>query len=106
MARNLVSPGISLREIDLSQVPQATALVGPAFVGTAQNGPMFEPIMINSYDNEYAPTFGGLNEDHYMPYAAKNYLAYGSNLMVVRVGGYSTSKATKDEAWIIPASAS
>jgi len=106
MARNLISPGISFTEIDQSQVPQAAALIGPAIVGTAPNGPVFEPTIVNDYNGEYVPLFGGLSKYYYMPYGVKNYLENGSNAMVVRVAGYSSTRASKDAGWIIPASAS
>ena len=67
MAKNLVSPGISFGEIDLSQVAQVTALMGPAFVGTTQSGPAFKPITINNYSNDFIPIYGGLNSAHYVP---------------------------------------
>lgn len=106
MARNLVSPGISFTEFDQSQVPQAATQIGPAIIGVSQNGPMFDPTEINDYSGEYAPLFGGLNKNYYMPYAVKNYLENGSNALVLRVGGYSSTRASKDEGFIIPASAS
>jgi len=106
MARNLVSPGISFGEIDLSQVAQVTALMGPAFVGTTQSGPAFKPTIINNYSNEFIPIYGGLNTSHYVPYAVKYYLKYGSNAVVCRILGTNTSIATKDDSFIIPASAS
>lgn len=102
MAKNLVSPGISFGEIDLSQVAQVTALMGPAFVGTTQSGPAFKPITINNYSNDFIPIYGGLNSAHYVPYATKFYLEHGGNASVVRVLG-TTEGGNKDEGFIIPA---
>jgi len=104
MARNLVSPGISFGEIDLSQVAQVTALMGPAFIGTTQCGPAFKPTTINNYSSEFIPIYGGLNTAHYVPYATKFYLDHGSNASVVRVLGTQEGD-NKDQGFIIPASA-
>jgi len=105
MARNLVSPGISFGEIDLSQVAQVTALMGPAFVGTTQSGPAFKPITINNYSSEFVPIFGNLDIAHYVPYATKFYLQYGAYATISRVLG-SQNSDNKDEGFVIPASAS
>ena len=101
----LRSPGVSLTEIDLSSTPQIAAPIGPVFIGTTPNGPAFEPIVVNSYNNEYLPIFGGLNTNHYLPYAVKNYLENGSNAMVVRVAGYGSTTPSFDAGYVIPASA-
>lgn len=105
MARNLVSAGISFGEIDLSQVAQVTALMGPAIVGTTQSGPAFKPITVNNYSTEFVPIYGGLNTSHYVPYTTKFYLQYGSNASICRILGTNSSAPAKDAGFIVPASA-
>ena len=106
MARNLVSAGISFGEIDLSQVARVTALMGPAIVGTTQSGPAFKPITINNYSTEFIPIYGGLNIAHYVPYATKFYLEYGSYATITRILGTKSTAKSKDTGFIIPGSAS
>ena len=56
-AFKFASPGISLREIDQSQIPEQPAPVGPIIIGRAQRGPAMRPITVASYD-EFVATFG------------------------------------------------
>jgi hypothetical protein len=104
MAKNLRSPGYSMQEIDLSQVPTVVSYNGPAFVGTAKFGPAFKPVVVDSYNNEFVPTYGGLSTKHYMPYGVKQYLKHGGNAVVVNIMGTDSTRAN-DVSWVLPLSA-
>lgn len=106
MARNLVSAGISFGELDLSQVAQVTALMGPAIVGTTQSGPAFKPTTINNYSTEFIPIYGGLNKAHYAPYTTKFYLEHGSAATICRILGTESTGKANDDGFVVPASAS
>ena len=57
MAEKIVSPGVFLRENDLSFVQPAPAEAGTLFIGPAVKGPIEEPTVVTSY-NEYVRKFG------------------------------------------------
>lgn len=79
-----VSAGVYTREIDISlYIPQlSTTIFG--IVGTAPKGPIDKKTFISTW-TQYVETFGGLDPDHLMSYAAYNYLMDGDQLWVVRV---------------------
>jgi hypothetical protein len=79
-----LSPGVLVREIDLTQVVPAVATSPGAFAGAFQWGPVDEVINISS-ENELVSVFGEPNADTYEYFfTAANFLSYGSNLQVVR----------------------
>lgn len=89
MAR-LISPGILVKEIDLSNiVPSVSNSIG-AVVGTATKGPIQgdedSPTLITS-QQQFIDTFGEPDGsiNSYMHYAALQFLAAGNQLYVVRV---------------------
>ena len=90
MATVYVSPGVFTRELDLSFVPAAVQEIGACLVGPTTQGPAFTPTIINTYE-EFRTIYGATNQELYMPYAAKNYLANGSTLTVMRVLGTEPS---------------
>lgn len=105
-----VSPGVSVTEIDQSQVPQLPGAVGPVIIGTAERGPAMVPTTVASFA-EFKEVFGepvigteGADDvwrssyqstPSYGAYAAKAYLKSGSPITFVRLlgtesdGGYS-----------------
>jgi hypothetical protein len=94
MAVNLVSPGINVREIDLTigRADQTNEQVG-AIAGPFQKGPINEPTLINT-EQELLKIFGKpqLNDDQYEYWlSASNYLSYGGQLRVIRVGDLNSS---------------
>lgn len=52
-----VSPGIFLTEVDQSQIPEDSELVGPVIIGRAEKGPGMIPVKINSF-SEFVEVFG------------------------------------------------
>ena len=79
-----LSPGVLVREIDLTQVVPAVATSPGAFAGAFQTGPVDEVINISS-ENELVSVFGEPNAETFgYFFTAANFLSYGSNLQVVR----------------------
>jgi hypothetical protein len=79
-----VSPGINVREIDLTTVvPAVSASVG-AFAGVFSFGPAEERVLVSS-ENSLVKIFGKPTADNFETfYTAANFLAYGNALYVVR----------------------
>jgi phage tail sheath protein FI len=89
-----VSPGVAIREIDLTNVVPAVSTSIGATVITALKGPIEEIITITS-EKELADTFGVPTDDtaaYFFNAAA--FLKYGNNLKVVRVAGSGALNAT------------
>ena len=107
-----VSPGVSVTEIDQSQVPQLPGAVGPVIIGTAERGPAMVPVTVDSFA-EFKEVFGepvigteGSDDvwrssyqstPSYGAYAAKAYLKSGSPITFVRLLG---TEATG--GWSVP----
>ena len=98
MALQLASPGIDVREVDLTRGGVNASLnVAAGLAGPFQKGPVNEIIRITN-ENELVETFGGpgagITDFHYETwYAASNYLSYGGQLEVVRAGGGELNNA-------------
>jgi len=88
----LKSPGVSAREIDLSQ-PGSTSPRGiPACViGTAQKGPAFVPITFASYA-DFKTKFGGTDGKLFGPIAVAEWLRNAQSATYVRVLGVGNAK--------------
>ena len=92
MALRLSSPGISVREVDLTRGGvNASINVAAGIAGPFKKGPVNEVCRINN-EKELIDKFGGpgvgLTDYHYETwYAASNFLSYGGQLDVVRAGG-------------------
>ena len=87
MAANLVSPGVNIREVDLTSgsVTASTVPVG-GFVGPFQKGPVDLPVLIQN-ENELLKVFGApvsTNGQSEYWLSASNFLSYGGALRVVR----------------------
>lgn len=97
MAVNLVSPGVNVREVDLTigGISQAAQQVG-AFCGPFQKGPVNEPVLVET-EQDLLKYFGkpqtldGQNE-YWL--AASSYLSYGGVLRVVRVDSAAVDRLT------------
>ena len=90
MALNLVSPGVRVREVDLTVggITAANNQVG-AIAGPFQKGPVDVPILIET-ENDLLNTFGKpISSDAQYEYwlGASSYLSYGGVLRVVRCDG-------------------
>lgn len=96
MALNLGSPGVSIKEIDLTQgAIQGVIDITGAIAGLFEKGPVDVATPIAS-EAELLDVFGNPSEeDNQYEYflSASQYLSYGGNLQVVRASGGSLSNA-------------
>ena len=93
MPLNLASPGIVVREVDLTigRVDPASGSIG-ALVAPFEKGPVDEPQLIES-EEDLLQTFGqpysvDKHYEHWL--VASSYLAYGGTLQVVRADDHNT----------------
>jgi len=87
MPLNLASPGIVVKEVDLTigRVDPTAEGIG-AIVGPFAQGPVNEPVLVSN-EQELLNTFGSpyATDNHYETWlVASSYLAYGGALQVVR----------------------
>tara|TARA_Y100001937_G_scaffold3316_1_gene4378 strand:- start:16238 stop:18178 length:1941 start_codon:yes stop_codon:yes gene_type:complete len=88
-----VSPGVNVREIDLTTIIPAVATTSGGIAGAFQWGPANQRILVDSEAN-LRDLFGDPNDDTFEYFmTAANFLAYGNNLQVVRVVGSSAKNA-------------
>ena len=98
MALRLASPGISIKEVDLTRGGIDFSInVAGGFVGPFRKGPVNEIIRINN-EKELVDTFGepgvGTTDYHYETFmSASNFLSYGGKLEVVRCKGGDLNNA-------------
>ena len=90
---NLVSPGIQVKEIDLTNVvPSVSSTIG-AMAGAFVWGPVNEVVTVSS-ETELVNKFGKPDEDTYESVlSAAQFLSYGSTLKVVRATGAAARNA-------------
>ena len=93
MPLNLASPGIVVREVDLTigRVDPTSGSIG-ALVAPFEKGPVDEPQLIES-EEDLLQTFGqpysvDKHYEHWL--VASSYLAYGGTMQVVRADDYTT----------------
>lgn len=95
------APGVQVREIDLTNSVAAVGTSAAAIVGDFVWGPVDERARIST-DNEMAFIFGKPNDRNYVDWlTAKSFLAYSSNLQVVRVVDATAKNATGDGAGLL-----
>ena len=94
-----ISPGVYTVEQDLSSYVSDLSSTIVGMVGTADSGPTNTPILITTA-NDFVTTFGNVNPQHYLGYAALSYLEQGSMLWVTRVTASDASFATN--AMLLP----
>ena len=94
MPLNLASPGIVVREVDLTigRVDPTSGSIG-ALVAPFEKGPVDEPQLIES-EEDLLQTFGqpysvDKHYEHWL--VASSYLAYGGTMQVVRADDYNTA---------------
>lgn len=86
-----ISPGVEIREVDLTAIIPAVSTTRAGFAGLFSWGPVDQKIAIAS-ENELVERFGGPDNANYAHwFTAANYLNYSNNLSVVRVVNESTS---------------
>lgn len=92
-----VSPGVSIKEIDLTTIIPAVATTPGGFAGYFHWGPVNE-ITTVSTESELANIFQKPDNNNYLDFfTAANFLQYGNSMKVVRVVGSTAynSQATK-----------
>ena len=88
----LKSPGVSAREIDLSQPGTISPQGVPAcIIGTAQKGPAFVPITFASYA-DFKAKFGGTDGKLFGPIAVSEWLKNARSATYLRVLGVGNGK--------------
>ena len=100
MALNLASPGVKVREVDLTvgRIDGIAQQVG-AIAGPFERGPVNTPVLIET-EAQLQETFGSPKEtDAQNEYwiSASTYLSYGGVLRVVRADGDSLANANSDQ---------
>jgi hypothetical protein len=93
-----VSPGVSIKEIDLTTIVPAIATTPGGFAGYFHWGPVDEIVTVTS-QTELANIFGKPDNNNYVDFfTAGNFLSYGNNCQTVRVVGANAanSHATPD----------
>ena len=96
MSLNLVSPGVKVREVDLTigNISGAQELVG-AIAGPFEKGPIDVPILVEN-EQDLIATYGKpLDTDGQFEYwmTASSFLSYGGVLKVVRTAGSNLNNA-------------
>jgi len=105
----LVSPGVQVREIDVSNVVPAVSSSIGGYVGSFSWGPVDEVRTITS-EKDLVSVFGDpSNDDAYLTsvkkkehfYSAANFLKYGNNLKVVRAVSTNMLNASTGSAGLL-----
>ena len=99
MSLNLVSPGVKVREVDLTigNITGANEQVG-AIAGPFEKGPIDVPLLVEN-EQDLIATYGKpLETDGQFEYwmTASSYLSYGGILSVVRSDDSDLANATDD----------
>jgi len=99
MALNLVSPGVKIREVDLTigRIDAATDQVG-AFAGPFEKGPIGVPVLVETEADLLAQFGKPLEKDSQNEYwlSASSFLSYGGVLRVVRADGPTLYNSNSD----------
>jgi hypothetical protein len=89
-----VSPGVSIKEIDLTTVVPAVATTPGGFAGYFHSGPADEIVTVTN-QTELVSIFGKPQNDNYVDFfTAANFLSYGNNMQVVRVLGSASRNSS------------
>jgi hypothetical protein len=88
-----VSPGVNVKEIDLTTIVPAIATTPGGFAGYFHWGPADEIVTVTS-QTELANIFGKPENDNYVDFfTAGNFLSYGNNCQTVRVVGSAAANS-------------
>jgi phage tail sheath protein FI len=100
-----VSPGVSIKEIDLTTIVPAVATTPGGFAGYFHWGPVDEIVTVTS-QTELANIFGKPYNTNYVDFfTAGNFLSYGNNCQTVRVVGSTANNASVTKAGVCYAAA-
>ena len=95
-----VSPGVSVKEIDLTTIVPAVATTPGGFAGYFHWGPTDQVVTVIS-TTELATIFGKPYNDNFVDfYTPANFLSYGNNMQVVRVVGSTANNASVTAAGV------
>lgn len=81
----ILSPGVYIREQNLTAQATGAGEYLPVFIGTANKGPLDTPVFISSPDR-YVEVFGEPFPESYLGYSVLTFFEEGSSCYVVRVG--------------------
>ena len=96
-----VSPGVLVREKDLTNVIPAVATSVGAFAGDFVKGPLDEIVTVSS-ENELVDIFGKPNSTTFESFfSASSFLQYGNALRVVRASGTGILNATANGSGLL-----
>lgn len=91
-----LSPGVNVSEVDLTTVVPSVATTIGGFAGNFAWGPIGEIVNISN-EIRLADTFGKPDNNTYVQfYTASNFLAYGSDLRVIRSANNSARNAVSN----------
>jgi len=89
-----VSPGVSIKEIDLTTIVPNIATTPGGYAGYYYWGPCEEIVTVSS-ETELVSIFGKPDTTNYVDFfTPANFLQYGNNIQVVRVVGAAASNST------------
>jgi hypothetical protein len=94
-----VSPGVQIREFDLTAIVPAVSTTPAAYVGVFQWGPADQRVLVNTEKQLESIFRKPYNQPYYATswLLAANFLSYGGNLQIVRnVKEYSSSNSEND----------
>jgi len=95
-----VSPGVSIKEVDLTTVVPAVATTPGGFAGYFHWGPVDEIVTVTQ-QTELANIFGKPDNNNYVDFfTPANFLSYGNNCQVVRVVGSAANNASVTKAGV------
>jgi len=95
-----VSPGVSVKEIDLTTIVPAIATTPGGFAGYFHWGPTDQVVTVTA-TTELATIFGKPYNDNFIDfYTPANFLSYGNNMQVVRVVGSTANNASVTAAGV------
>lgn len=93
-----VSPGVSIKEVDLTTIVPAVATTPGGFAGYFHWGPVDEIVTVTQ-ETELANIFGKPQNDNYVDFfTPANFLSYGNNCQVVRAVGAAAKNASVTKA--------
>ena len=93
-----VSPGVEVKEIDLTTIVPAVSTTATGFAGFFEYGPIGQRITVNNVNDLRRVFRDPSNANASAWFTAANFLGYGGNLKVVRVVNEDSSKNAGDVA--------
>lgn len=100
-----VSPGVSIKEVDLTTIVPAVATTPGGFAGNFQWGPVNEIVTITN-ERELTNTFSKPDGNNFVDFfTVANFLQYGNNMQVVRTVGSGTFNSNVTSAGVTGATA-